>query len=301
MEQHPLDLDDLRAFFVVAETGSFARAAQRLQSSKSIVSRRVARLEATLAARLLQRTARGTHLTEAGQTYYEQARAAVTQLETAAESLSESLRDIAGPIRVTAPLNFGVQYLAPVLAEFAVMYPKIELDVSFEDRNADLAGEGYDLGVRLGALEDSAMVARTLGRSRRTVVASPDYLARRGPIVRAEDLSDHAILHYSSRRPTDIWRYAGPGGGGVIKVRPYHISNSAAQLMQWVKAGLGVTLLPAFVTGEMLQSGEAELILPELDWGSTLVSALIPPGRGTPRRVRTLVDFLVLKFHDRIA
>ena len=301
MEQSPLDLDDLRAFFNVAETGSFARAAQRLQSSKSIVSRRVARLEATLNALLLQRTARGTHLTEAGQTYYEQARAALTQLETAAESLSESVRDLSGPIRLTAPLNFGARYLAPVLAEFVVMYPKIELDVGFEDRMVDLAGEGFDLGIRLGALDDSTMIARTLGRSRRTVVASPAYLARHGAITRPEDLSGCAILHYSGRRMIDLWRYSNGEGGGVVRVRPYQMSNSVTQLMLWVKAGLGVTLLPAYITGEMLQSGDAVQILPEVEWGATQISALMPQGRGTPRRVRTLVDFLALKFNNRIA
>ncbi len=303
--EHSLDLDDLRAFFTVAETGSFARAAQRLQSSKSIVSRRVARLETTLSALLLQRTARGTHLTEAGQTYYEQARSALTQLETAAESLSESVRDLSGPIRLTAPLNFGVRYLAPVLAEFVVMYPRVEFDVSFEDRTVDLAGEGYDIGVRLGALDDSTMIARTLARSKRTVVASPDYIARHraavGPIERPDDLATCDILHYSSRRTTELWRYSASDGGGAIRLRPYQVSNSASQLMLWVKAGLGVTLLPAYITGEMLQSGDAELVLPEVDWGSTLISALMPQGRGTPRRVRTLVDFLVLNFNNRIA
>ncbi len=301
MEQHSLDLDDLRAFFNVAETGSFARAAQRLMSSKSIVSRRVARLEMTLNALLLQRTARGTHLTEAGQVYYEQARAALTQLETAAEAVTESVRDLSGPIRVTAPLNFGERYLAPVLAEFIVMYPRVELDVTFEDRIADLAGEGFDLGVRLGDLEDSSMVARTLGRSKRTVVASRAYLARHEPIKRPEDLSKCDILHYSGRRAMDMWRYAGADGEGGFKVRPYQMSNSVSQLMLWVKAGLGVTLLPAYITGEMLQSGEAEMVLPDIDWGSTLISALLPQGRGTPRRVRTLVDFLALKFNNRIA
>jgi len=299
--EHPLDLDDLRAFFVVAETGSFARAAQRLQSSKSIVSRRVARLEAILSALLLQRTARGTHLTEAGQHYYEQARAAVTQLETAAESLSESVRDLAGPIRVTAPLNFGMRYLAPVIAEFTVMYPKVEFDLTLEDRAVDLGGEGYDLGIRTGDLADSAMIVRTLARSKRTVVASPDYLAHHDRIERPADLASHRILHYSSRRMGEIWRYAGPDGGDAIRVRPYQVSNSASQLMQWVKAGLGVTLLPAYITGEMLQSGEAVQVLPDIDWGMTQISALMPQGRGTPRRVRTLVDFLVLKFDGQIA
>jgi DNA-binding transcriptional LysR family regulator len=275
-----------------------------LQSSKSIVSRRVARLETTLSALLLQRTARGTHLTEAGQTYYEQARTALSQLETAAESLSESVHDLSGPIRLTAPLNFGVRYLAPVLAEFVVMYPRVEFDVTFEDRQADLPGEGYDIGIRLGELDDSAMVARTLGRSKRTVVASRDYLTRHadefGPITRPEDLESCRILHYSSLRTIDMWRYPGPDGDRFLRAKPYQVSNSAAQLMLWVKAGLGVTLLPTYITGEMLQSGEAEQVLPDIDWGTTLISALLPQGRGSPRRVRTLVDFLALKFNNRI-
>ena len=108
-------------------------------------------------------------------------------------------------------------------------------------------------------------------------------------------------LHYSSLRTLDLWRYVDADGGGAVRLKPYQVSNSASQLMLWVKAGLGVTLLPAYITGEMLQSGDAELVLPEIDWGTTLISALMPQGRGTPRRVRTLVDFLMLKFHDRIA
>jgi DNA-binding transcriptional LysR family regulator len=133
------------------------------------------------------------------------------------------------------------------------------------------------------------------------VVASSDYLARHeaehGPIRTPEDLAHCRILHYSSVRTADIWRYA----GGAVRLRAHQVSNSATQLMLWVKAGLGVTLLPAFVTGEMLQSGEVVQVLPEVDWGATPISALMPQGRGTPRRVRTLVDFLALKFHDRIA
>lgn len=145
MEQLRLDFDDLSAFFVVAETGSFARAAERLESSKSIISRRVARLEATLSTRLLQRTARGAHLTEAGTLYYEQARRAMSQLEFAGENLIEATNDLSGPIRLTGPVFFGREYLEPVLAEFVNHYPNIELDVDFSDEKLNLHTEGLDI------------------------------------------------------------------------------------------------------------------------------------------------------------
>ncbi|MGZ3298941.1 MAG: substrate binding domain-containing protein, partial [Asticcacaulis sp.] len=228
-------------------------------------------------------------------------RAALTQLECAAETLSDAVTDLAGPIRITAPVTFGMRYLAPAFAEFVTLYPKIEMDARFEDVTVDLAGEGFDLGIRLGDLENSSLLVRLLGESRRMVVTSPAYLERHGPITRADDLTDCAILHYSSRRTIDIWRYRTSHGDGVVKVRPYQVANNTAQLMAWVKAGLGVTLMPVYVTEAMVRTGEAVPVLDHCDWGVTRVSALMPQGRGTPRRVRTLVDFLAARFKEGFA
>lgn len=300
MEQSRLDFDDLRAFFLVAETGSFAKAAHRLDSSKSIISRRVARLEDSLSVPLLQRTARGTHLTEAGQSYYEEARAALTQLECAAENISQSVADISGSVRITAPVFFGSEYLAPVLAEFVVHYPNVELQVNFSDDKVDLMADMYDIAVRLGHLSDSSVTSRRLCQSKRVIVGSPGYLAGHPPIGHPEDLRGHAIVHYNGINTQEIWRYETDGEVRTLKITPRFRSNSAAMLMTAAKAGLGLTLLPIFVTGRYIQSGEVEVVLPDQDWGVTPVTLLLPQGRAATRRVRSLVDFMVQKLYNTI-
>ena len=301
MEHARLDFEDLNAFFVVAETGSFARAAERLESSKSIISRRVARLEATLSTRLLQRTARGTHLTEAGALYYEQARQAMSQLEFAGENLAESNADLSGPIRLTGPVFFGHEYLEPVLAEFARQYPKIELDVDFSDDKLDLHSEGLDIAVRVGQLSDSNLTVRRLCQSGRVVVASPAYLAQMPPLQSPADLDQHIILHYNGTHTQDLWRYRHNGRTHSLKLRPHLRSNSPGMLLSAVKAGVGIMVMPVYVAGAAIQSGEVEEVLADYDWGLTEISLILPHGKNTTRRVRSLVDFLLLKFHNKFS
>ncbi|MDI7774490.1 LysR family transcriptional regulator [Asticcacaulis sp. EMRT-3] len=301
MEQVRIDFDDLHAFFRVAETGSFARAAQRLDSSKSLISRRVARLEETLNVQLLQRSSRGAQLTEAGQAYYDEARIAMTQLECAAENASGSTSDISGQIRLTGPVFFGSEYLTPALAEFARLYPEIELCVDFSDEKSDLVRDGYDLAVRIGQLPDSSLIARQLCQSRRVIVGSPSYLAGHPPIMTPEDLSGHVILHYNSVHTQDLWRYRDHEATHHIAIRPHMRSNNAFMLMEAVRADLGLTLLPIYITGRFVQSGEAEIVLNDYDWGTTPVHLLMPPGSSPTRRVRMLVDFLALKFRSKFA
>jgi len=301
MEQAHIDFDDLRAFFRVAETGSFAKAAQRLESSKSLISRRVARLEETLAAQLLQRSARGALLTEAGQAYYEEARAAMAQLECAAESLSGAVGDISGQIRLTGPVFFGSEYLTPALTEFARLYPNIELYVDYSDEKVDLIREGYDLATRVGHLPDSSMTARLLCQSRRVIVASRAYLDGHPPILEPDDLGGQTILHYNGVNAQDLWRYGAGAEARAVAIRPRLRSNNAYMLMEAVRAGLGLTLLPVYIVGRYVQSGEIDIVLGNYDWGVTPVHMLMPPGRAPTRRVRTLIDFLALRFRNKFA
>src|SRR4028119_2012651 len=150
MERFSVDLVDVLAFVRVAETGAFARAAERMDISKSILSRRVARLEEQLGAKLLTRTAHGASPTDIGQAYFERASNLLADLEAAQEVVAEAVTQVAGAIRLSAPLSFGTQYLAPALADFSKLHPKVELDVSLEDRKVDLIGGGYDLAIRIG-------------------------------------------------------------------------------------------------------------------------------------------------------
>src|SRR3954451_645103 len=203
MERSAVDLLDVLAFVRVVETGAFSRAAERMGMAKSIVSRRVARLEEQLGARLLTRSAQGAQPTDVGQAYFERASKILAELEAAEEVVAEATTQIAGPIRVSAPLTFGVLYLAPALAEFAAAHPKVELDISFDDRVVDLVAGGFDLAVRIGALKDSALIARRIAPVRKVAVASPAYLARGGRPADPRELAGHDILLYAN----ETWRF----------------------------------------------------------------------------------------------
>ena len=292
MERSSTDIVDVLAFVRVAETGSFARAAERMGLSKPVLSRRVARLEEQLGARLLTRTARGAQPTDIGQSYYARAANILAELEAAKEVVAEAVTQVAGPIRLSAPLSFGVMHLAPVLAEFAQLHPKVELDVEFEDRTVDLTAGGYDLAVRIGNLADSALIARRIAPVRKCVVGSPDYLDRRGRPQRPSDLSAHDILYYSNEQ----WRFRVGSRWESVRGQARMRANNGEMLSAAAAAGLGLCLLPTFIASPGITSGALEVILRDYPLEEGGLHAVMPPGRATTARVRALVDFLVARF-----
>jgi len=292
MERSTTDLVDVIAFVRVAETGSFARAAERMGLSKPVLSRRVARLEEQLGARLLTRTARGAKPTDVGEAYLARAANVLAELEAAREVVADAVTQVAGPIRLSAPLSFGVEHLAPALAEFAVLHPRVELDVELEDRSVDLAGGGYDLAVRIGNLPDSSLVARRIAPVRKVLVGSPAYLATAGRPERPADLSGHAILHY----PPEPWRFRTGRGWETARVNPVLRSNNGEMLRAAAEAGLGLCILPSFIASPGIRAGTLEPLLRDFPLEEAGLHALMPPGRATTARVRALVDFLVERF-----
>lgn len=292
MERSSVDLLDVVAFVRVAETGAFSRAAERMGMSKSIVSRRVARLERALGARLLVRTTRGAQPTDAGRAYYERASNVLAELEAAQEVVAESVREVAGPLRVSGPLSFGIEHLAPALADFALEHPRVELDISFDDRPVDLAGEGFDLAVRIGILADSALVTRRIAPVRKVPVASPAYLAERGRPEHPSDLSGHDILLYRNEQ----WRFRVGGRWDQVRIEPKMRSNNGEMLLAAAAAGLGICALPSFIAARALESGAIEPLLRDFPMEEGALHAVMPPGRATTARVRALVDFLVARF-----
>jgi DNA-binding transcriptional LysR family regulator len=292
MEHSSPDLIDVLAFVRVVETGSFARAAERMGLSKPVLSRRVARLEERLGARLLTRTARGAQATDIGQAYYARASAILGDLEAAQEVVAEAVTQIAGPIRLTAPLSFGTVHLAPALAAFAQAHPKVELDVEFEDRTVDLAGGGYDLAVRIGRLADSSLVARRIAPVRKCVVASPAYLTAHGRPDRPADLADHVILAYGNEQ----WRFESGGRWETVRIRPRIRTNNGEMLLAAARAGVGLCILPSFIAAPAIEDGGVEVILRDFALEEGALHAVMPPGRAVTARVRALVDFLVQRF-----
>lgn len=296
MERSPVDLLDVLAFVRVVETGAFARAAERTGISKSILSRRVARLEEGLGAKLLTRTAQGAQPTDIGQAYFERAANILVELEAAQEIVAEQVTQVAGPVRLSAPLSFGTQYLAPALADFAKLHPKVELDVSLEDKTVDLVGGGYDLAVRIGNLQDSALVARRIAPVRAVVLASPDYLAARGRPKDPRDLNDHDLLTYANAPSSQQWRFKVGSKVEFVRGRTRLRADNGEMLREAACAGLGVVILPTFIASGAINSGKLEVILPEYPLPESGLHVVMPPGRATTARVRALVEFLAERF-----
>ena len=292
MERHSTDLVDVLAFVRVVDTGSFARAAERMGLSKPVLSRRVARLEEQLGARLLTRTSRGAQPTDIGQTYYRRAANILSDLEAAQEVVAEAVTQVAGPIRLSAPLTFGIMHLVPALTDFAALHPRVELDVDFEDRTVDLAGGGYDLAVRIGSLADSSLIARRIAPVRKLVLASPVYLDRHSRPAVPSDLVHHEILYYAA----EPWRFRVGRKWETVRGTVRLRTNNAEMLRAAATAGLGICILPTFIASPGIESGALEILLRGFPLEEAGLYAVMPPGRAATARVRALVDFLVARF-----
>jgi DNA-binding transcriptional LysR family regulator len=293
VERPQVDLADLLAFLRIVETGSLSRAAERLGLSKSIVSRRLSDLETCLSAKLVTRGARGAKATELGQAYYARAANILAGLEAANEMVAESVSEIAGKLRISAPLSFGIQRLTGVLAAFAQKYPKVELDVSFEDRAVDLVGGGFDLAIRIGNLTDSSLVARRLGSVHRALVGSPGYLAANGRPVKLHDLTRHKALFYANSGAAERWRFKVGDGWEHVAMQARMRADNGEMLRDAAIAGLGLAILPDFITDEAVAKGQLEILEPDHPIEPAGLYALMPPGRAVTARVRGLVTYLV--------
>jgi DNA-binding transcriptional LysR family regulator len=296
MERSSVDMMDVLGFVRVVEAGAFARAAERMGLSKSILSRRVARLEETLGAKLLTRTAQGAQPTDIGQAYFERASNILADLDAAREVVAEAVTQVAGPIRMSAPLSFGTQYLGPALADFARLHPRVELDVSLDDRTVDLVGGGYDLAVRIGTLKDSALLARRIAPVRTAVLASPAYLDERGRPKQPRDLNGHDLLVYANVGRGNQWRFKVDGRWEAVHGRTRFRADNGELLREAACAGLGVVLLPTFIASAAIASGKLEPLLGDYPLDDAGLHVVMPPGRATTARVRALVDFLAARF-----
>jgi DNA-binding transcriptional LysR family regulator len=298
MEPFSLDLMDVQAFFTVVNTGSFARAAERLSTSKSVISRRVARLEDSLRVKLLHRTAKGAQTTDVGALYYAQSQAALAQLECASEAVAAARSDIAGPLRICGPMSFGQAYLSEALSEFAALYPRLELDIVFTDQKVDVIAGGFDVVLRIGALKDSSLIQKRLGSVQRLTIAAPAYLETMGRPSHPDDLSVHFGISYANLPASAMWRFVVDAIAKSVRVPVRLRADNGDMMLKACIRGLGVTRLPAFIAAKAIAMGQVEVILSGFEPPVVPLHALMPQGRSDTARVRALVDFLALKFKD---
>jgi DNA-binding transcriptional LysR family regulator len=290
-----MEIQDIQAFVAVADAGGLSPAALRLGVSKSIVSRRIARLEKSLGATLLSRSTRGTTLTEAGATFREHASRIASEADAARDAISADGK-VRGRLRVAAPLSFSANIFAPVLAELATRHPELEIQASFSDRVVDLVAEGFDAAIRLGLLEDSTLVARRVATFGGALVASPAYLAKHGMPGTPEELLRHATVN----RINEEWPLLHEGRKIIVHPRNSRFTaDNGAALVPPVLAGLGVALLPNFLITEHLASGALTRVLPEYPMPEAGVYVVRPPGGSAPCKVRVLIDIMAERFAQR--
>lgn len=287
------DLNLMATFGRVVEAGSFAEAARRMGTSRSAVSKAVAKLEKSLGAHLLNRTTRYLSLTEIGASVAEHC-ARILEEATEAEKLVGSFNGKArGVLRVSASVAFGTLHVAPALARFLPLHPELKIDLSITDRWVNLAEEGYDLAIHVTSDPQSNLVARPLAPVRRKLCATPDYFRRRGVPQTPADLVAHNCLDYTRSGEPGRWRFTGPEGEIAVAVNgPLHVDDDEA-LSQAVLGGLGVGLLPTFIIGKDLQNGDLQAVLSEYIPVERHVYAMYLPTRHLPSKVRVFIDFLI--------
>ncbi len=284
---------EMRAFTTVVEAGSFVRAAELLEVSKTAVSRLVADLEARLGTRLLHRTTRKLSLTPEGEVFLERCRRLLQDLEEAEAELSAHAGEAVGQLRINVPVTFGLLHLAPLWPAFMAMHPKVALDVTLADRVVDLVDEGYDLAVRIARLQTSSLVSRQLTSTRLVLCASPEYLQRHGAPEHPADIARHAVISYTLLSTGDQWEFDGPQGEVSVKVSPRMRTNSGDTCCAPALQHQGIVLQPTFLVSPHLASGALVEILPQYRAMELGVYAVYPSRKHLTPKVRVLIDFLV--------
>ena len=290
-----LNLNDLTLFVRAVDSGGFAAAGRRLGLPKSTISKRVAELETALGARLIHRTSRSFVLTELGRDFYDHAQAAMIEAEAAESVVRRRLAEPSGTVRITASVPTAQSRLSGLLPALARAYPKIRLQLHVTDRFVDLVQEGFDIAVRshFAPLPDSELVQRRMSVERITLVAAPDYLARRGVPQAPTELKDHDGL--LTGPSATVWRLR-HRDGREAQVAPAasFVADESIVLLKAAVAGLGVVCAPETISAEARAAGTLLPVLPDWEAGTVWTTLLTPSRRGQLPAVRAVIDFLAM-------
>lgn len=288
-------LNGIDTFVLVAESGSFSAAAQRLHLSRSAVSKTVARLEQRLGARLFQRTTRRQALTADGQAFYEHCARALSELSLAEAALDSGRREPSGRLRVSVPVLFGRQWVAPILLRLADRHPRLSVEISFSDRVADLVEEGFDFAIRIGRIGDSAsLVARRLGRQRMAICAAPSYLERFGRPEAPEDFAGHRSIVYGRANSDFAWRILDrEDAPQTLRLDNRIRLDDLQAIADAAVAGVGLAWLPCWLLTQYVRRGELELVLSSERVPSHDIHLVWPKAHYMPSKTRSAIDALL--------
>jgi len=287
-------LSAMQAFVAVAELEGFAPAARKLAVSASAVTRMVAALEERLGVRLLQRTTRSVTLTDAGARYLDRTRRILAEIDEAEDSAQAEQARPTGRLTVSAPSLFGRMHVSPLMGEFLAAHPQVTGELLLADRMANLVDEGIDLALRIGHLEDSSLIVRKAGETRRVLVASPAYLERHGVPSVPRDLSAHQVIQVLPLAPTLEWIFrAAPHGAGDevrVSVAAHYVTNSVDAALWHAEHGGGLTMALSYQVAEAVQAGRLRLVLTEHEPPPLPIQWVYPTSRLLSAKVRAFID-----------
>jgi DNA-binding transcriptional LysR family regulator len=294
----PFDLTALATFVEVVARGSFSAGARARGIPRPTATRHVNLLEHDLGVRLIERTTRSMRVTEAGADLVERARRILDDAEAARDSVADQQQRLSGRIRISAPIEYGMRFLGPVLVTFTRAHPDVRLSVELTARQVDLVEDGFDVALRIGPLHDSTDGARRLGVVSFVICAAPELLARERPPRRPEELSTRKLLVFDTAGRKRVWKFSSSGhtvdvaaGSAVIE------ANSYALLLDAATSGLGFARLPSFFAAPALEAGTLVRVLPRWSCAELPVHALYRRGMETAR-VRALLAHLAAALDD---
>lgn len=298
-----MDLNDVAVFERVVSEGSLTAAAARLNQPKSSVSRSLSRLEADLGVRLLQRTTRKLHLTEAGQVFFDRTRRLLGELRDAEQAVTQLQESPRGNLRITMPVELGMKFMGRVVAEFMQRYPDVSIEVELSGRLVNLVDEGFDLGLRIGEFRDSSLVARRLGNLSARFYASPSYLGRHGVPKKPEDMSAHEVILFMQARENTVQLFRealreGGQQGCKLTVTGRLTVNNVSMACDAAISGMGIALMPAFLCADAVASGQLLPVLPEYRVCNGGLYAMYPSREHMPVALRAFLDFLIERMNE---
>ena len=288
-------VDEIETFLTVMELGTVTAAAARLNLSKSVVSKRISDFEGRIGAALFRRSAGRITATDAALRLAERLRPALNELVAAAESASwdtDGTTSLRGLLSIAAPMSFGLLHLSPIIADFAARHPLLDLRVDYDDRARDLARDGFDVGLRIGPLGDTALKARPLCEDRLLPCAAPAYLSRMGRPAHPRDLAEHDAIGYDNVSDASSWQLSRAGESFAFAPRRRYSVNNGQAMCDMAEAGLGLAMLPGFLAASALKDGRLERVLPDYAARSLPITAVWPPVSPMPAKLRAFIDHL---------
>lgn len=291
----------MNVFVAVAEEQGFAAASRRLKMSPPAVTRAIAELEDKLGTKLLNRTTRHVRTTDAGNRYLEDTRRILHDIDLANEAVLGINAEPKGNLCVTAPVMFGQKYIMPGIVEYLETYPNTQVDALFLDRVVNLVEEGFDVGIRIGELPDSTLIAKKVGLVRLTLVASSEYLAEYGIPNNPEELSAHTLISSSSGDLTHDWQFMEKGKKRNIRIKPRLTVTTNQAAINAAKKGLGITRVISYQVADELARGELKIVLSEFSLPAMPVSIIHRESRMSSNKVRCFIDLMAERLQQEQA